>query len=94
MLVVSEGVLAFWQPFGEVVGGESADEPTWRTVQRCDGGECVQIGTLGDFVLVRNSADPYGTRLTMSRGAWQDFVASVKDGIFMASDQPGQRPFS
>ncbi len=37
---------------------------------------------LGDTVLIRNSADRNGERLTMSRDEWQEFVAGVKGGDF------------
>jgi Domain of unknown function (DUF397) len=37
---------------------------------------------LGDSVLIRNSAERDGKRLTMSRDEWQEFVAGVKDGDF------------
>jgi len=62
------------------------DELRWRTARQCDGGQCVQVGILGDSVLIRNSAYPDDARLTMSRGEWQEFVARVKDGDLMASD--------
>ncbi len=64
------------------VGSEWADEPKWRMASRCDAGQCVEIGILGDGVLIRNSADRYGERLAMSRDKWQEFVAGVKDGDF------------
>ena len=59
-----------------------ANEPMWRTAGRCDGGQCVEIGTLGEVILVRSSADRDGTRLALSRDEWQEFVAGVKDGNF------------
>lgn len=62
--------------------GKSADEPTWRTGGRCDGGQCVEIGAMGESVLVRSSADPDGKFVTLSRDEWQAFVAGVKDGAF------------
>jgi hypothetical protein len=37
---------------------------------------------MDDSILIRNSADQDGIRLTMSRGEWQEFVAGVKDGDF------------
>jgi Domain of unknown function (DUF397) len=42
----------------------------------------MEIGTLGGSILIRNSADPDGARLTMSRSRWQEFVAEVKDGDY------------
>lgn len=73
---------ALWQRLGVVVGGQSASEPIWRTASRCDGGACMEIGTLGGAILIRNSADPDDARLTMSRGEWLEFVAGVKDGNY------------
>jgi hypothetical protein len=67
---------------GGVVGDESACESTWRTAKRCDTGACVEIGTLGEAVHIRNSADQDGMRLTLSHNEWQEFVAGVKDGDF------------
>ena len=64
------------------MGDESACESTWRTAKRCDNGQCVEIGTIGNFVLVRSSADPDGTNLTMGCSEWREFVAGVKDGEF------------
>ena len=68
--------------FGVAVSSEWVDEPQWRTASQCDGGGCVEIGILGDSVLIRNSADPGGERLMLSHGEWQEFVAGVKDGDF------------
>ena len=57
-------------------------EPIWRTARRCEAGGCVEVGILGDSVLIRNSADRDGLRLTLSSGEWQEFVTGVKDGDF------------
>ncbi|MGO8891278.1 MAG: DUF397 domain-containing protein [Streptosporangiaceae bacterium] len=62
--------------------GKSAGEPTWRIAGRCDSGACVEIGTLGESILIRSSADPDGMRVTLSRAQWRVFVAGVKDGDF------------
>jgi Domain of unknown function (DUF397) len=64
------------------VGSEWVGEPIWRTARRCETGGCVEIGILGDSVLIRNSADRNGERLTLRRDEWQEFVAGVKDGDF------------
>jgi hypothetical protein len=62
------------------MGGKAAVEPTWHMARRCDNGACVEIGTLGESVLVRSSADPDGKYITLSQGEWQVFVAGVRDG--------------
>ena len=67
---------------GVAMGGEWVDEPQWRSARQCDTGGCVEIGVLGDSVLIRNSAARDGGRLTLRRDEWQEFVAGVKDGDF------------
>jgi hypothetical protein len=64
------------------VDGGSADQLTWRTAERCNGGECIEIGTLGGSVLIRNAADPDGACVTLTRDEWRVFVAGVKEGDF------------
>jgi hypothetical protein len=58
------------------------DEPIWRSAGQCEMGQCLEIGTVGEFVMVRNSADPAGTYVTASRDEWRAFVAGVKSGEF------------
>jgi len=77
-----------------VVGGESVDEPRWRRARRCDSGKCVEIGILGDLVLIRSSADPDGMLVTLSHEEWREFVARVKNGDFDCLRPLGWRPFS
>ena len=67
---------------GIVMGGKSAHEPTWHTGGRCDGGACVEIGTRGESILIRSSADREGGYVTLSRAEWQVFVSRVKEGDF------------
>ncbi|MGW3242908.1 DUF397 domain-containing protein [Streptomyces sp. NPDC001070] len=40
-----------------------------------DGGECVEVAIGPGAVLVRDSKDRAGARLTFTPGAWADFVA-------------------
>ena len=58
--------------FGDRGGGD-VDQGGWLAVE---------IGTLGESVLVRSSADPDGECVTLSRGEWRVFVAGIKDGDF------------
>jgi hypothetical protein len=64
------------------MGGKIASEPTWHTGKQCDTGACVEIGTLGESVLIRSSADPAGPVVKLSREEWRAFVAGLKDGDF------------
>ena len=64
------------------MGGGSASETNWRATRRCDSGQCVEVGTLGESVMIRSSADPDGMRIALGRGEWQEFVTGVKAGEF------------
>jgi hypothetical protein len=59
----------------------SSGELMWHRA-RCDGGTCVEVAATGEAVMVRSSADPDGTPVTLSRDEWQAFLAGVKDGAF------------
>jgi hypothetical protein len=65
----------------EVMGDMPAGEPTWRIARNCDTGACVEIGTAGDAVMIRNSVDPRGVCVTLCRDEWLAFVARVKEGV-------------
>lgn len=62
--------------------GKSAGEAAWSTAQSCDGGQCVQIGTIGESVLIRSSIDPDGVHVILSRDEWREFLAGAKSGDF------------
>jgi hypothetical protein len=53
----------------------------WRK-SRASGanGGCVEVAALESSVLVRDSRDRLGTRLTFTPAQWRGFVRSVKDG--------------
>jgi hypothetical protein len=63
-------------------GGESMGESIWRRARRCDSGACVEIGNLGELIVIRSSTDSGGTRISLSHDGWREFVAGVKDGDF------------
>ena len=63
------------------MGGATA-EPIWYSAKLCDAGACVEIGTLGELVMIRNSVDRNGACISLSRDEWQVFVAGVKAGNF------------
>ena len=53
---------------------------TWRksSYSGSNGGQCVEVGTAGRTVAVRDSKDSDGPRLAFRREAWQAFAATVK----------------
>jgi hypothetical protein len=52
----------------------------WRKASRSgeEGGNCVELGAMPDAVVVRDSKDPDGPRLVMSREAFRAFAAALK----------------
>lgn len=67
---------------GYVVASGSASQPTWYRARQCDSGACVEVGILGESVLIRSSTDPGDTCISFGRGGWRTFVAGVKGGDF------------
>jgi hypothetical protein len=45
-----------------------------------NGGACVEVGTAGRAVAVRDSKDPDGSRLIFAADKWQAFAGDVKAG--------------
>ncbi|WP_454196399.1 DUF397 domain-containing protein [Nocardia sp. Marseille-Q1738] len=55
----------------------------WFKSSRSSGGEaCVEVTWLADQIGVRDSKNPAGPALVFAPGAWDAFVAGVKEGEF------------
>ncbi|MFI5915681.1 DUF397 domain-containing protein [Dactylosporangium sp. NPDC051541] len=55
--------------------------PQFRTA--CEGGgACVEVATLANLVLVRDSKSPDEAVLAFTGSEWRDFIAGVKRGEF------------
>lgn len=53
--------------------------PVWRKSRRSNnGGNCVEIADLGGDIAVRDSKDPNGPKLVMTRVHWRAFTDAVK----------------
>jgi Domain of unknown function (DUF397). len=52
----------------------------WRKSSRSNsqGGNCVEVAALADRVLVRDSKDPDGPRLTVTPSEWRDFLRNLR----------------
>jgi hypothetical protein len=54
----------------------------WRTSSRSTGGnECVEVTQTRESCLVRDSRQPDGTRLIVSRQAWTGFTSRLKTDV-------------
>lgn len=51
----------------------------WRKSSRSNsqGGNCVEVATLADRVLIRDSKDPEGPRLAVTPAEWRDFLRTL-----------------
>lgn len=64
----------------------TADIPaSWRRSSTCIPSDCVEVATLAHEVFVRDSADPGGPVLRVSRAGWRSFIAwTIADGTVPA----------
>jgi len=55
---------------------------TWRKSSHSgsNGGNCVEVGTAGEAVAVRDSKNPSGQVLTFAVATWKAFAEHVKTG--------------
>jgi hypothetical protein len=49
-------------------------------IKGCGDSACIEVARSGDEVLVRNSTDPFGPSLTISRARFEAFIADIKAG--------------
>ncbi|MFF0573885.1 DUF397 domain-containing protein [Streptosporangium saharense] len=56
----------------------------WRkaSLSSDNGGECVEVATVGPVFALRDSKDPDGPKLLFGRTAWRTFVGEIKLGVF------------
>ena len=56
------------------------DSANWRksTYSGGNGGDCVEVGTAGAGVVVRDTADRAGAILAVPAGAWRALLAEVR----------------
>jgi hypothetical protein len=62
----------------------SIDPPKWQKSSYCSGGQCVEVATTTDGVLVRDSKRPEMSPLAFDMAEWDAFVRGVKAGEFGA----------
>jgi hypothetical protein len=67
-------------------GGRVADfeEPciAWRKSTASDSGGCVEVAVVDGWVLIRDSANPYGIALKLLPAAWSAFIARARRNDF------------
>jgi Domain of unknown function (DUF397) len=58
----------------------------WRkaSYSSTNGGNCVEVGTTGQTVAVRDSKNPDGPKLAFGPGSWRAFTSSMRSGADQA----------
>jgi Domain of unknown function (DUF397) len=62
---------------------DALSRAVWRKSSRTNGNggnNCVEVSDLGIVAAIRDSKDPDGPRLLLTRPQWQGFTNSVKRG--------------
>jgi Domain of unknown function (DUF397) len=54
----------------------------WRKSRMSGTSNCVEVAFAGSTVLLRNSRDPAGPTIALSRDEWTAFLAGVRQGEF------------
>lgn len=57
------------------------EKVTWVRSSFCSGGQCLEVATAGEAVLVRDTKKPWEV-LRFGMWQWRDFMAAVKAGDF------------
>jgi Domain of unknown function (DUF397) len=53
-------------------------DATWRTSSWSISGECIEVGSIGTEVLIRDSKNRRGSVLSFSATAWKHFVEEAR----------------
>jgi hypothetical protein len=59
---------------------EISNELAWRRSKWCGTSACVEVASLDDTLLVRDSKDPHGSQLSFIAADWAAFVTELRDG--------------
>lgn len=54
----------------------------WVKSSRCDSSQCVEVAAVADEVMIRDSKQPSGSILRISRSDWEAFAAGIIHGDF------------
>jgi hypothetical protein len=65
-----------------VADSERAEIAWLKSTASGSNGDCVEIAFTSDGVLVRNSRDPFGARLSFTQSEWSAFLTGAQRGEF------------
>ncbi|MEU4565566.1 DUF397 domain-containing protein [Micromonospora sp. NPDC023956] len=64
--------------------GDTPTPVAWRKSSRSCQGNCVEVSIVSPSVLVRDSKDPDGPALRISRAAWRRFLTGMTETTGLA----------
>src|ERR1035441_5427584 len=70
---------------------ERLDGALWRksSYSGANGAQCVEVGTTKNTILVRDTKNPDGPRLTFGREAWEAFASAIKSMLLRTPPDAG-----
>jgi hypothetical protein len=54
----------------------------WLKSSYSEAGNCVEVASLGDQILIRDSKHRDGPMLNLSSSQWEEFLCAARDGRF------------
>jgi len=60
----------------------SVRDLNWLVSRTCESGACVAVARQGNWVFIRNTADPEGAISEFTADEWRHFLSGVKLGDF------------
>jgi hypothetical protein len=54
----------------------------WKRSSYCANNSCVEVGFLGDEIVMRDAKDDRGPMLHFTRDEWSAFLSQARDGEF------------
>lgn len=62
----------------------------WRTSSNQQGSTCVEVGSVGNVVYIRDSKDRSGPSMALTATAWNGLIAAIRTASHDFAEQPAE----